>query len=124
MTTKLTNADLVKAALMSGGINAVINGLINWFQMRGKNEIFLTVDSISTTEHTYISPPSRIFSSLLKLSGFSNKKVLRIVLTDNFSYHPEHCVKQICIPHFLNKKLLYMALTASRFQTLCRLLSF
>ena len=54
MTTRLTNADLVKAALMSGGINAVINGLINWFQVKGKSEIFLTVDSISTTEHTVL----------------------------------------------------------------------
>ncbi len=64
MTTKLTNADLVKAALMSGGMNAVINGLINWFQVKGKSEIFLTVDSISNTEHTVLGGAVILASSL------------------------------------------------------------
>src|SRR3989338_6489340 len=34
-------------------------------------------DIISTTEHAYISPPSRIISSLMELSKFSGKKILK-----------------------------------------------
>lgn len=60
-------------------------------------------DIISTTEHAYISPPSRVISSLKNLSRFQKKQVLRIILTDKFSIHPESCVKQICLPHLLNK---------------------
>ncbi|MDO8610570.1 MAG: hypothetical protein Q7R95_08545 [bacterium] len=62
-------------------------------------------DIISTTEHAYISPPSRIISSLIKLSEFLDKKVLRIVITDTYAIHPENYVNQICIPHILSKKL-------------------
>ncbi len=62
-------------------------------------------DIISTTEHAYISPPSRIISSLTELSRFSNKKVLRIVMTDTFAIPPERCVRQICLPHLLNKNM-------------------
>lgn len=62
-------------------------------------------DIISTTEHAYISPPFRTISSLIKLSGLSNKKVLRIIITDTYAIHPENCVKQICLPHLLNKGL-------------------
>ncbi len=62
-------------------------------------------DIISTTEHAYISPPSRIISTLSKLSNYKNKKILRIVITDTFSFNPESCVKQICIPYFLDKNI-------------------
>lgn len=62
-------------------------------------------DIISTTEHTYISPPSRIISSLTELSRLLNKKVLRIIITDTYSINPENYIKQICLPHVLNKKL-------------------
>ena len=62
-------------------------------------------DIISTTEHAYISPPSRIISSLLRLFAFSDKKVLRIIITDTYAIHPENCVRQICLPHLLNKGL-------------------
>ena len=65
-------------------------------------------DIISTTEHAYVSPPSRVISSLLELSKFSYKRVLRIVISDNCSFHPESCVRQICIPHILNKKMFYI----------------
>lgn len=59
-------------------------------------------DIISTTEHAYISPPSRIISSLIELSKFSSQKILRIVMTDTFAVPPEKIIKQICIPHLLN----------------------
>lgn len=60
-------------------------------------------DIISTTEHAYISPPSRIISSLIELSKFSNKKILRIIMTDTFAVPPEKITQQICLPHLLNK---------------------
>lgn len=62
-------------------------------------------DIISTTEHAYISPPSRIISSLIELSRFSNKKVLRIIMTDTFAIPPERSVQQICLPHLSNKNM-------------------
>ncbi len=62
-------------------------------------------DIISTTEHAYVSPPSRVISSLINLSQISNKKVLRIIITDDFSINPEDSTKRICIPHILNKNV-------------------
>lgn len=62
-------------------------------------------DIISTTEHAYISPPSRVLSSLMELSRYSDKKVLRIIITDTYAIHPENCVRQICLPHLLNKNI-------------------
>ena len=52
MTTK--KEDLMKGALVGGFINAVINGAINWFQVKGQTELFLTVDAISNKEHTVL----------------------------------------------------------------------
>ena len=48
------SSDILKAALFSGTLNAVINGIINWFQVKGKTELYLTVDSISTGGHTVL----------------------------------------------------------------------
>lgn len=44
----------MKGALLSGVINAIINGAINWFQVKGKTELYLTVDSITNTEYTVL----------------------------------------------------------------------
>lgn len=74
----ITNADLVKGALMSGLINAIINGLINWFQVKGKTELFLTVDAISNTEHTVMGGAVMLATSLaaiLTLIGYFTFKV-------------------------------------------------
>jgi len=43
---------LLHGAVISGGINAVINGIIHWFQVKGQPLISLTADSISNQEHT------------------------------------------------------------------------
>ena len=69
-------------------------------------------DIISTTEHAYISPPSRIISSLIELS--KHKNVLRLAITDSYSAHPEKCVQQICIPHILNKNLFNLSGSLSK----------
>jgi MFS family permease len=49
------NAHIQKEAILSGVINAVINGVIGWFMFRSKDVIPLTVDTISTHEKTVFS---------------------------------------------------------------------
>lgn len=44
-----------KNALISGVINAVINGVIGWFMFRAKEALPLTVDTISAHEKTVFS---------------------------------------------------------------------
>jgi hypothetical protein len=51
----MTQQDIAKGAAINGVINALINGLINWFQLDKNKNHFLTVDSISSTEHTVFS---------------------------------------------------------------------
>ena len=43
---------ILHGAILSGGINAVINGIIHWFQVKGDSSIKVTVDSISEKTHT------------------------------------------------------------------------
>jgi hypothetical protein len=62
MTTK--KELLIKGSLMGGIINAIINGAINWFQIKGKTELFLTVDSITNTEHTVLGGAVMLATSL------------------------------------------------------------
>jgi O-antigen/teichoic acid export membrane protein len=50
--------------LVGGFINAVINGAINWFQVKGKTELFLTVDTISNKEHTVLGGAVILAASL------------------------------------------------------------
>jgi hypothetical protein len=51
----MTQPHVVKGAWINFAINAVINGVINWFQLDRSKNYFLTVDSITTTEHTVFS---------------------------------------------------------------------
>jgi len=44
-----------KDAIISGVINAVINGVIGWFMFRGKSSVPLTIDTISAHEKTVFS---------------------------------------------------------------------
>jgi hypothetical protein len=45
---------LLKASVINGAINAVINGAIQFFMLRGHGPVALTADAISTTEHTVL----------------------------------------------------------------------
>jgi hypothetical protein len=57
MTTATAPADashLLKASVINGAINAVINGAIQFFMLRGHGPVALTADAISTTEHTVL----------------------------------------------------------------------
>mgnify|MGYP006270276763 CR=1 FL=1 len=47
-------SDILKGAALSGVINAVINGAIQFFLLRGDTSIPLTVDSIGTETHTVL----------------------------------------------------------------------
>lgn len=51
----MENKEILKGALMSGVINAVINGIVNWFMVRGEAEILLTQDLISSNTQTVFS---------------------------------------------------------------------
>jgi len=62
MTT--SKEHLLKGALMGGIINAIINGVINWFQVKGKTELYLTVDAITNTEHTVLGGAVILAASL------------------------------------------------------------
>lgn len=62
MTTHKEN--LMKGALMGGLINAIINGGINWFQVKGKTDLYLTVDAITNTEHTVLGGAVMLAASL------------------------------------------------------------
>jgi putative flippase GtrA len=51
----MTTHEIKKGAAINFVINGVINGIINWFQLDRSKPQFLTVDSITTTEHTVFS---------------------------------------------------------------------
>jgi hypothetical protein len=55
---------LMKGALVGGVLNAIINGAINWFQVKGKTELYLTVDAITNTEHTVLGGAVILAASL------------------------------------------------------------
>jgi hypothetical protein len=51
----MTKNDLIKDSGINFLINGVINGVINWFQMDRSVDQWLTVDQISTSQHTVFS---------------------------------------------------------------------
>ncbi len=50
----MSSPDILRGALVSGAINAVINGVIQVFLLRGGVSIPLSVDSISAGTHTVL----------------------------------------------------------------------
>lgn len=57
----MTQNDIIKGAVASGVLNAIINGVINWFMVRGTAEILLAQDLISSHDKT-------IFASMVPLA--------------------------------------------------------
>ncbi|MCU0395112.1 MAG: hypothetical protein MUF29_04335 [Chitinophagaceae bacterium] len=51
----MNNKHLLTGALVNGALNAVINGLINWFTLDKEHPAYLTQDSISSSQHTVFS---------------------------------------------------------------------
>jgi hypothetical protein len=54
-TTSPSPSELKKSALIGGVINAVINGIINWFSVKDLDKVLVTDNMISSTEHTLLS---------------------------------------------------------------------
>lgn len=64
----MTKNDLIKESGINFLINGVINGLINWFQMDRSVNQLLTVDEISTSQHTVLSGAVILAVSLALIS--------------------------------------------------------
>lgn len=53
-THTMSRGEILKGAVIGGAINAVINGVIQVFLLRGSGPMPLTVDSIGTETHTVL----------------------------------------------------------------------
>ena len=60
----VTPSDLLKGAISGGVVNAFVNGIINWFQVKGHDSIYISVDSITNTEHTILGGGVMLTTSL------------------------------------------------------------
>lgn len=58
--------------MKSALINAIMNGIINWFQVKDIPELFLTVDSITNTEKTVLGESVMIATSIATLITLIN----------------------------------------------------
>ena len=72
-----TQSDIVKASLVQVAINTVINGVINYFMVRGKDVHLITADSITSGSDTVIG--HSIFTAVLlavifTLLGFKSQR--------------------------------------------------
>lgn len=70
-------SDIVKASLIQVAINTVINGVINYFMVRGKDAHLITADSITSGSDTVIG--HSIFTAVLlavifTLLGFNSQR--------------------------------------------------
>ena len=75
---KVNSEKLIHGAMVTGIINAAVNGIINWFQVSGKPEIMLTVDSISNKEHTVMGGAiilAFVLSVIITSIGFFTMKL-------------------------------------------------
>jgi hypothetical protein len=55
MTATADRGQILKGALLAGGINAIINGTIQSTMLRGTGPVALSVDSIGAGTHTVLS---------------------------------------------------------------------
>lgn len=72
-----TQSDIVKASLIQAAINTVINGVINYFMVRGKDTHLITTDSITSGSDTVIG--HSVFTAVLlavifTLLGFKSQR--------------------------------------------------
>ncbi len=68
---------VLKGALVSGAINAVINGAIQWYLLAGHSPLPLTVDGITNDEHTVFGaavPLAVSLAMILTAVGFTTVK--------------------------------------------------
>lgn len=50
----ISNSTILRGAIIGGAINAVINGAIQWYLLRGEKHIPLSVDGITNDTHTVL----------------------------------------------------------------------
>lgn len=69
--------EIVKASLIQAGVNTVINGVINYFMIRGKEVHVITTDSITTGNDTVIGHAifaAVILAVIFTLLGFKSQR--------------------------------------------------
>jgi hypothetical protein len=89
----MTQKEINKGAITGGVINAVINGIINWFQVRNLDQVLVTDNLISSEQHTLFSGAVPLAVSLaFILSGiaYATTKV-----PEKPKYFPKYFVKSL-----------------------------
>ncbi|MEB3289690.1 MAG: hypothetical protein VKI82_07235 [Leptolyngbya sp.] len=101
--------DLIqKDAIISGVINAVINGIIGWFMFRGQDMVPLTVDTISAHEKT-------IFSTGV-MTAFLLSVILGIIAFLIFGKKAKEL--QLASPELLNRPFFFFGVRTILFYSL------
>ncbi len=102
------NNVIPKDAMLSGVINAVINGIIGWFMFRGKDIVPLTVDTISGHEKT-------VFSTGV-MTAFMLSVILGIIAFFNFGKKANSL--QLASPDLLNRPFFFFGVRTVLFYSL------
>ena len=69
--------EIIKASLIQAGVNTVINGVINYFLVRGKDTHLITADSITSGSDTVIGHSiftAVILAIIFTLLGFRSQR--------------------------------------------------
>jgi hypothetical protein len=107
-TSQDANNHIQKDAVLSGVINAVINGVIGWFMFRGNDVLPLTVDTISAHEKT-------VFSTGV-MTAFLLSVILGIIAFFNFGKKANSL--QLASPELLNRPFFFFGVRTVLFYSL------
>jgi hypothetical protein len=107
-TSQDVNNLIQKEAVLSGVINAVINGVIGWFMFRGRDLVPLTVDTISAHEKT-------VFSTGV-MTAFLLSVILGIIAFFNFGKKANSL--QLASPDLLNRPFFFFGVRTVLFYSL------
>jgi hypothetical protein len=89
----MTQKEINKGAITGGVINAVINGIINWFQVRNLDEVLVTDNLISSEQHTLFSgavPLAVSLAFILSSIAYATTKV-----PEKPAYFPRYFLKSL-----------------------------
>jgi hypothetical protein len=89
----MTQKEINKGAITGGVMNAIINGIINWFQVRNLDQVLVTDNLISSEQHTLFSGAVPLAVSLaFILSGvaYATTKI-----PEKPAYFPKYFVKSL-----------------------------
>jgi MFS family permease len=107
-TSQDANHLIQKDAVLSGVINAVINGVIGWFMFRGNDVLPLTVDTISAHEKT-------VFSTGV-MTAFLLSVILGIIAFFNFGKKAKSL--QLAAPELLERPFFFFGVRTVLFYSL------